>query len=99
MSQHSHLGHSTIIVSWVATSLAFASLGVTTGSNVLSGRSFALADWLIYIAFLIGVLLVAQNTWAIINEGQASHQNDLTNSRTDVLARVCLGLSSCLTTI
>ncbi|KAF2682210.1 hypothetical protein K458DRAFT_488890 [Lentithecium fluviatile CBS 122367] len=91
MSNLSHLGHSTIIVSWAATSLALVLLVISTATIIrVIRRKLGLPDYLNFAAFLIGVLLVTQNTQAIVNEGQAKHQGDLLGSRIDTLAKLLI---------
>ncbi|PVI03443.1 hypothetical protein DM02DRAFT_251259 [Periconia macrospinosa] len=90
MANLTPLGRTTIIVSWVATTLAFISLALSLASHIHVRRSLAITEYLTYAAFLIGVILIAQNTFAILVEGQAEHQTQLRDSQINTLAKSIL---------
>lgn len=88
MAPLTSLGRSTIIVSWVATALALFALALGIAGRLHANRPIDIAEWLNYAAFIIGVVLVCQNTFAVLAEGQAEHQNQLRDSQINTLAKV-----------
>ncbi|KAF2646367.1 hypothetical protein P280DRAFT_9495 [Massarina eburnea CBS 473.64] len=95
MANLTPLGRTTIVVSWLVTTLAFISLVFCTVVFLCAGRFgystrfswISTSDGLNYAAFVVGVVLVSQNTFAILVEGQANHQNDLASRQADKLAK------------
>ena len=47
-----------------------------------------LADALTLLAFVIGLLISGQTSWAMVVEGKKEHQNEFTARQVDVLAKV-----------
>lgn len=92
MAQLTSLGRDTIIISWVFTAFAFTSLVLGTAGRLHARAPIAVTEWLNHVAFIVGVVLVAQNTFTILVEGQAEHQSQLRDSQIKKLANVCHGL-------
>jgi hypothetical protein len=42
-------------------------------------RSVGLDDYILFIAFVISIVLVAQTTWAVLDEGQGVPESELLN--------------------
>ena len=86
----------TIICSWLF--LIVASLGVIVmfWNRRIRKVRLDLGDYLIILALATTIALVAQTTWAIVDQGQDQHQAELSNKKVTVVVRVCLpGLRFC----
>ena len=88
MKTSTKLATYTLASSWAAT--AAAAMVLVTMITVRRMQEFSLMshDVLIILAWLLGVGLIAQTTWAIINEGQGEHQQDLQMSQVQAAAKV-----------
>ena len=82
------LGHTTIIVSWSFTGVALLSIISSTAIACFMQKRMYASDWLNFAAFITALVLVSQNTYAILVEGQSEHQSDLSPSQIDTLAKV-----------
>ena len=79
------LGRTTIVCSWIFTALA----GVAVWAQFVKARRFMQTDdFLIFGAFVIALVLVAQTTWAILDEGQGEHVIDESQTHLALIARV-----------
>ena len=80
------LGRATIICSWVFAALA----GIGVCTQIVKARTSVKADdILIFSAFVVSLMLVAQTTWAVIDEGQGEHVNNQLRTHLALIARVC----------
>jgi hypothetical protein len=84
----SDLGRVTIIVTWIATGLAFLSVMAVVAYFLIEKKKPRWEDWVHFLAFAIGILLVGQNTWAIVVEGEGEKQSTLSNHQVDTIAKV-----------
>jgi len=82
------LGHTTVVISWLFTALAFLSLIVSTATLLVLRTGICASEWLNFTAFVTAIVLVSQNTYAIHVEGQSEHQDNLSLSQIDTLAKV-----------
>lgn len=48
-------------------------------------------DVLILVSLVVGVVLVSLSTWTILDEGQAEHQENVTQSQLEMAAKVSPG--------
>lgn len=81
------LAHHTLAWSWSVTGLA----GILLIFQVVirhKQRSFGVYDALTMVAWGIGVIMVIQTTWAIVDEGQGEHQQNLSTSKVNRAAKV-----------
>ena len=67
------MGHTTIICCWIFAPLACMAMGVLVVARRLRDINLGLDDYILVIAFILTLLLVAQTTWAIVDEGQGRH--------------------------
>lgn len=51
-------------------------------------------DLCVWVAFVVGIVLVAQTTWAIIDEGSGKHQSDIAQQSLAAIAKVCCLIAS-----
>jgi hypothetical protein len=88
MSSLTSLAKATIIVSWLLVGLAC----ISTISQLLwlraSNRKISLVDGGLCTALMFGIALVAQTTWAMIDEGAGRHQYDMENGNVAAIAKV-----------
>jgi hypothetical protein len=88
MSSLTSLAKATIIVSWLSVGLAC----ISTISQLLwlraSNRKMSLVDGCLCTALMFGIALVAQTTWAMIDEGAGRHQYDMENGNVAAIAKV-----------
>lgn len=91
--QNSGIARTTLICSWLFAGLATTSIIIQV-LNVRKrsdggGRGFGIDDYLLFTAYLASVLLVAQTTWAVVDQGQGVHESDLSHhSEFGVVAKV-----------
>jgi len=52
------------------------------------GTQLRVEDVLVPLSFLLAAALIALSTWAIASEGQGSHQDDISVSQVDRVAKV-----------
>ncbi|KAF2794523.1 hypothetical protein K505DRAFT_241944 [Melanomma pulvis-pyrius CBS 109.77] len=90
MASLSHLGLITVIITWILTCLAFISILSSVYLLVVITKKFAIHDYLNLLAFLIGLLLVVQTTWAVVAEGEGNSQFNLTNHQVSLIAKSIL---------
>lgn len=85
-----NIGLITIVCSW--TFLAIALLGVSLllwSRRILRG-GLSIDDYLILLALTTTVALIAQTTWAIVDEGQDNHEADVSKTKVSLIVRVGL---------
>jgi len=89
MAAISSHGRTVIIVTWTFTGLTFISLTTYVVYLYLHpGMRFRPSDFIVFIAFLIGLALCGQITWAIVIEGWRYRQADFTSRQIHVIAQV-----------
>lgn len=84
MSGYTSLAKCTLGISWALTSLGFAS----TTLPVLVLGEFKTDDGLVATSFLLSAALVSLSTWAIVDEGQGSHETDMSATQLEHMAKV-----------
>lgn len=86
----------TLIVNWTLTLLAFfAVIVVYWHRHRLASRGqlrVRTDDILLTVSFSVGVVLVSLSTWGILDEGQAEHQYNVSDSHLERAAKVSLSL-------
>lgn len=87
---NSDIARTTLICSWLFASLATISITIQ-GLSIHQRRAhIGIDDCLLFTAYLVSVLLVAQTTWAVVDEGQGVHEADLSHSsQFGIIAKVC----------
>lgn len=91
MHEYTSLALCTLVVNWTLTFLTFlAILAFSWFRFIFSNIRTRPDDILILVAFLISTVLVSLSTWAIVDEGQGKHQQDVPASRLETAAKVCL---------
>ncbi|KAK9434884.1 integral membrane protein [Metarhizium brunneum] len=86
MSGYTPLAKCTLGISWALTSLGFAS----TALPVLMLGEFKTDDALVAASFLLSAALVSLSTWAIVDEGQGSHETDMSATQLEHMAKSLL---------
>ena len=82
------MGRTTIICSWIFTVFAILAMGLMPPARRIQNRKLGLDDYMIIIAFVITLVLVAQTTWAILDEGQGNHVENETRTQLAMVASV-----------
>ena len=78
----------TIICSWISLFLASLSVILLLWFRRIRKVILRLDDYLIILALATTIALIAQTTWAIVDEGQDQHQAELSNKKITVVVRV-----------
>jgi hypothetical protein len=89
MGSLTSLAKTTIIVSWLLVGLACISTVAQIVSLRMRKKTFSAVDGCLGGALIIGITLVAQTTWAIIDEGAGRHQYDMEKRNVAAIAKVC----------
>lgn len=83
------LGQTTIICSWTFTALAVPACGCHIVFRILKKHGHGWDDYALFFAFVIEIVLVGQNTWLILHDGQNNHENGVKPSKLALVAKVC----------
>lgn len=86
MGSYTTLAICTLVVNWALTLLAFISIVLQHTFRPSPG--IHLDDVLICIAFTLGIAIVSLSTWAIVDESQGQHQQDVSESQLARAAKV-----------
>lgn len=101
MSSGLHLANSTvatatIVCSYVFTAVAVLSVILHIVYTLKRHHRLHVDDYLIVSALILALALVAQITWAVIDEGQGQHLPNLARSQLNIMAKVFLKFHSLL---
>ena len=89
MKLSTKLAYHTLVWSWTVTGLAAIAVIFQTVVGYTHGM-LGHNDSLNILAWLVGIALVIQSTWAIVDEGQAEHQQTLPSSQVARAAKVSI---------
>lgn len=78
----------TLVVNWTLTILALFSMFVIHIFKKRRGMEYRVDDALVCAAFVVGLVFVMLSTWAIIDEGQGEHQQNVSESQLTRAAKV-----------
>lgn len=92
MPEYTSLAKWTLIVSWTLTALGFLS----TSLNVLCARKVGVDVALVVASLVLATVLIALSTWAIVDEGQGMHDQDVSSSQLVHLAKVSFRPHMCV---
>lgn len=70
------IGPSTLICGWLFTAIALLCVVSLIWCKIHTRRGFEIDDLLIIVATVVHVVLTAQITWSIVDEGQGKHAQD-----------------------
>ena len=87
----------TIVCSWTFLMIALLGVSLLIWSRRIKKIGLSLDTYLTILALAITIALVAQTTWAIVDEGQDSHEAEI--SKTEFALVVKVGLSTVQYTI
>lgn len=88
MQNYTTLAICTLVVNWTLSLLAFISVVSTRAFRPAQGNFLPIEEALIYMALVLGVILVSLSTWAIVDEGEGQHQQDILGSQLERAAKV-----------
>jgi hypothetical protein len=92
---YSNIARTTLICSWLFAAFSTISIIIQALSIHQRRAHTGIDDYLLFTAYLLSVLLVAQTTWAVVDEGQGLHEADLSHhSHFGIVAKVCLNIIS-----
>ena len=77
----------TLICGWTFLAIALVLVAFVLWFRIRS-RSLRFDDCLTSLALVMSIALIAQTTWAIVDEGQDGHEVDLSNRNFALLVRV-----------
>ena len=80
----------TIICSWTFLAIALLSVSLLLWARRIQKRRLGLDDCLTLLALATSVALIAQTTWAIVDEGLDNHEAEVSKTKFSLVVRVCL---------
>ncbi len=87
----------TIICSWTFLAIALLSVSLLLWARRIQKRRLGLDDCLTLLALATSVALIAQTTWAIVDEGLDNHEAAVSKTKFALVVRVGLfGIASTL---
>ena len=78
----------TITCSWTLTAIAFLTVGLLIWSRRIVRRKLGVDDYLTIVAFWVSVALVAETTWAIVDEGVDRKLGGFSRQQRDAIIKV-----------
>lgn len=84
-----NIGLITIVCGWTFLVIALLSVSLMLWHLRLLERGLGSDNYLTILALAITIGLVAQTTWAIVDEGQASHEAEVPKKKFALVVRVC----------
>ena len=92
MRAYTSLALCTLAVNWTLTILASIAVAVMYCLRFVE-PSFSVRpdDALVLVSLVVGVVLVSLSTWAVLDEGQAEHQEAVSGSQLEMAAKVSPG--------
>ncbi|KAG8164457.1 hypothetical protein KVR01_006375 [Diaporthe batatas] len=93
MRIYTSLALCTLVVNWTLTLIASIAVVVVYCHRLPAGGLFVSVrpdDILLLISFIIGLVLVSLSTWGILDEGQAEHQQNVSDSHLERAAKSLL---------
>ena len=90
MPQYTGLAVGTLVTSWTLFFLALFAVGTIFWKPTSSRSTRTCDDILVLIAFILSTGLIVISTWAIVDEGQGRHQDDVSPTQLELMAKVDL---------
>ena len=78
----------TIICSWTFLSIALLGGSLLVWARRIQKRRLGLDDYLTLLALATTVALIAQTTWAIVDESQDNHEAEVSKTKFALVVRV-----------
>lgn len=85
-----NIGLVTIICSWTFLTIALLSASLLLWARRIRRHLFGLDDYLTFLALATTVALIAQTTWAIVDEGQDNHEAEVPKTKFALVVTVGL---------
>ena len=80
----------TIVCSWTFLAIALLAVSLLVWGRRIQKRRLGLDDYLTLPALATSVALIAQTTWAIVDEGQDTHEAEVSKTKFPLVVRVGL---------
>ena len=84
------IAHITIVCSWTFLAIALLNVSLRLWCRRMQKKKLGLDEYLILLALITSVALVAQTTWAIVDEGQDNHEVEVLKTKFALVVRVGL---------
>ena len=85
-----NIGLVTIICSWTFLTIALLSASLLLWDRRIRRHLLGLDDYVTLLALVTTVALIAQTTWAIVEEGQDNHEAEVPKTKFALVVRVGL---------
>ena len=87
-----NIGLITIVCGWTFLVIALIGVSLMLWNRQLQiiKRRLGPDDYLTILALAMAIALVAQTTWAVVDEGQANHEAEIPKTKIALVVRVCL---------
>lgn len=85
-----NIGLITIVCGWTFLVIALIGVSLMLWHRGLAKLRLGFDDYLTILALATTVALIAQTTWAIVDEAQAHHEAEVPNTKIALVVRVCL---------
>lgn len=79
----------TIACGWTFVGFALLGVGLLMWSQRIKNIGLGLDGYLMTLALITTIALIAQTTWAIVCEGQGDHEAELSRTKFGLVVRVC----------
>lgn len=80
----------TIVCGWLFLGFALLGVGLLIWSRRIKEIGLGPDGYLTALALMINIALIAQTTWAIVDEGQDSHEAEISKTKFVMIVRVGL---------
>lgn len=87
-TQTSHIGVTTIASSWTLAVIALLAVAIETRHRFERKVRLGIDGFSLILATTISIILTAQTTWAIVDEGQGEHTEFETSNEIALIAKV-----------
>jgi len=83
-----NIGRITIICGWIFVGIALLSVGLLLWSRRIKQNKVGLDDYLVIVALGISIALMAQTTWAIVDENMDRHETEVARAKFTSVVKV-----------
>lgn len=85
-----NIGLITIVCGWTFLVIALIGVSLMLWDRQIIKQRLSFDEYLTILALAMTIALIAQTTWAIVDEGQASHEAEVPKRKFAWAVRVCL---------
>jgi hypothetical protein len=88
MAPVNSLAFTTLVLSWLFVGLACLSIAATLVELKIKEARIWWSEGFLFASLVIGIVLVAQTTWGIVDEDGGKHQPEISDGHISKLAKV-----------